>query len=109
VDIQTQQRIEHNEARFRELNDQQLAAGEAFHGEPPAGVLTIMCECATMGCEGSIEVPLETYREVRSHENQFLVLPDHVIPAVEQVQRDCDTYWIVVKTDMGAEVAPTQS
>jgi hypothetical protein len=52
-------------------------------------------------------VPLsaQEYEHVRSAGDRFLVVPDHIVPDVEQVLEEHSTYWIVEKLGVGSYVA----
>ena len=56
-----------------------------------------MCECGDETCFERVVVPLDDYREVRSHGNWFVILPRHERPDVELVVRERDGYAMVEK------------
>jgi hypothetical protein len=45
------------------------------------------------------------YEHVRSAGDRFLVVPDHIIPDLEQVLEKHSTYWVVEKLGVGSYVA----
>ena len=48
-------------------------------------------------------LPLATYEAVRADAKQFVVLPDHYTPEVEDLVIKEDTYWVVRKTGDAGE------
>jgi len=48
-------------------------------------------------------VPLTVYERVRADARQFIVLPLHYTPEVEDLVAKEDAYWIVRKTGEAAE------
>jgi hypothetical protein len=47
----------------------------------------------------------QEYEHVRSAGDRFLVVPEHVVPDVEQALEKHSTYWIVEKVGVGSYVA----
>jgi hypothetical protein len=62
-------------------------------------------ECADESCTAPIELTLAEYEAVRSHPNQFAVLPGHVYPEVERVVSENERYVVVSKLGKGGEYA----
>ena len=94
-----------NESRYRALNERQVDAAESFRGQGEDRMLEIVCECTVEGCEEMIELASSDYAEVRAHADRFIVAPDHVVPAVEDVLSRSEHYWVVEKIGAGADVA----
>ena len=90
-------RIEENEKLFREVNErvaQMHAASQS--GPDPEWV----CECGDETCFDKLTVPLREYREVRSHDDWFLIAPGHEQAEVERVLDKRNGYWVVEKYDL---------
>jgi hypothetical protein len=85
-------RLAQNEALFREVNERlQDHAGEG-------GVHHYLCECANPDCTFRITLPTSEYEEVRADPKQFMVLPQHYTPEIEEMVAERRSYWIVRKT-----------
>lgn len=102
VDERQARRIARNEARFREMNERQVDALDAF--DVPARRIEVICECAISECDDMLSVARETYETVRSNPTWFLVRPDHVVSHERPVRRS-DDYWIVEKVGEAARIA----
>lgn len=63
------------------------------------------CECADLSCIEQINMTLDEYEAIRSHPNQFLVLPGHVVHDVEDIVRDGGGFVVVAKIGEGASLA----
>jgi len=97
------ERAARNQTLFREVNERLEGLAEAFqHGSETS---SFACECADLSCMVMIDLRLSEYEAIRSHPNQFVVLPGHVYPDVEDVVAEHDRYVIVSKLGVGAEIA----
>lgn len=87
-----QKRLAQNEALFREVNErvQDHSADATVH--------QYLCECANSDCTFRITLPSEEYEAVRGDPRQFMVLPLHYTPEIEELVAEKDGYWIVLKT-----------
>jgi hypothetical protein len=89
-----QQRIEENEKLFREVNERVAQMHAGYQSDPdPEWV----CECGDETCFEKIAVPVGEYREIRSHEDWFVIKPGHEKPEVERVVREHDGHRVVEK------------
>lgn len=89
-----QQRLEENEKLFREVNERVGQMHVGYESDPnPEWV----CECGDETCFEKIVVPVDEYREIRSHEELFVIKPGHEKPDVERVVREQDGYRVVKK------------
>lgn len=87
-----QKRLAQNEALFREVNERvQDHADEAV-------VHHYLCECANPDCTFRITMPASEYEAVRADPKQFMVLPLHYTPEIEDLVTETAAYWIVRKT-----------
>jgi hypothetical protein len=89
-------RLEENEKLFREVNERVERMQNGFSGAEQHWV----CECGDETCFEKLAVPEDQYREVRSHEDWFLIAPDHEKLDVERVVDKRDGYWVVEKYDL---------
>jgi hypothetical protein len=97
------ERAGRNQTLFREVNERLEGLAEAFQHVTETS--TFACECADLRCTAMMDLRLSEYEAVRSHPNQFAVLPGHVYPDVEDVVAEHDRYVIVSKLGVGAEIA----
>jgi hypothetical protein len=95
-------RIAHNEAVFREINER-LEAGHATAAVDE--VVAFRCECGMLGCNMLVALTLREYEEVRADPCRFLLAPGHEIPGVEKVVRAGPGYNVVEKFGEAGRVA----
>lgn len=81
------------EARFRDLN---------AHMADPVGdehrrLFGFVCECAAEECIEPVQLTLADYFEIHSDPRAFVVAPFHDLPAVEDVIRREQRWWVVRK------------
>ena len=85
------ERIAHNEARFRAIN-------EALEQEASdAEIAGFVCECGDLECAALIHLPFSTYQEVRSNPRRFVVRPGHESVDAEDVVERGARFVIVEK------------
>jgi hypothetical protein len=96
-----EERIAHNEARSRTLNERTRAN--------MAGTRMVMtyfqCECWQPDCTERIRLSLDDWKLVRAEPNQFAVAPHHVAESVEAVIQRCGDFWLVEKFGEAGNVA----
>jgi len=97
-----EQRLGHNEALFREINER-IEAGQ-WPGEESERT-AFRCECSMLGCNLLVELTLREYEEVRASPRQFVLVPGHEIPAVEEVVRRAPGFVVVEKIGEAGAVA----
>ena len=90
-----ERRLAQNEALFREVNERVETLAHHLGPEDP---YEFLCECANADCTFRIKLPLSTYESVRADTRQFIVLPLHYTPEVEELAVKEEKYWIVRKT-----------
>ena len=95
-----EQRMTHNEALFREVNERVEALAHQFGPDVP---YEFLCECANADCTFRLALPIEVYETVRADPRQFVVLPLHYTPEVEELVAEEETYWLVRKTGEAGE------
>ena len=97
-------RIGENEAIYRAVNEKIEALNESFG--TLAESMTIVCECGNLSCAEQIELDPGTYERVRADPAQFVIVPGHEIPDVEDVVEQHGTYDVIRKRPGGpAELA----
>ena len=89
-----------NEALFREVNER---IGAIAHQLGPDTPYEFLCECANADCTFRISLPPSVYESVRADPQQFVVLPLHYTPEVEDLVIEEDAYWVVRKTGEAGE------
>lgn len=97
-------RLGQNEALFRSINER-IEAGT--WPATPSDVVAFRCECAALGCNLLVELPLAEYESVRANPRQFILEPGHELPEIEQVIRRTDAYVVVQKLGDAGKVADT--
>ena len=93
------ERLALNQVVFREANEHLL---ELLSASP--GTTEFLCECSNLECTDAVPLTLLDYERVRSRSNQFVIVPGHEIPEIEQVTSASDGYFVVRKL-YGAEYA----
>src|SRR5215217_8227266 len=93
------ERLVRNQVVFREVNERLL---ELLDASP--GTTEFVCECSDPECTDAVQLTLLEYERVRSRSNQFVIVPGHEIPEIEQVASASDGYFLVRKVH-GAEYA----
>jgi hypothetical protein len=89
-------KIAHNQATFRALNDEIETAVRRFQiarTEP----VRFVCECGDRDCLAAVAVPLAVYERVRWDSHFFLVAPGHAVAGVERTIEASEGYAIVEK------------
>jgi hypothetical protein len=95
-----EKRMATNEALFREVNERiELMA----HHLGPEVPYEFLCECANADCTFRLTLPISTYESIRADPKQFVVLPLHYTPEVEELVVEGDTHWVVRKTGEAGE------
>ena len=93
------ERLALNQVVFREANEHLL---ELLGASP--GTTEFLCECSNPECTDAVPLTLLDYERVRSRSNQFVIVPGHEIPEIEEVTSASDGYFVVRKL-YGAEYA----
>ena len=91
------ERIAHNEASYRELN-------EAIEPGSAARRFPLVCECGHSDCTAPLNIGAEEYAAVRADPRLFLVLPGHEIEDAEEVVERQAGYFVVRKADEVAHI-----
>ena len=101
--ISREERMATNEASSREINER---IEEAYQGEPPANRIDIVCECARMTCDATIDITLDEYEDVRENARHFVVCPGHFVGDIEWIGYENDRFAVVAKREgVPADVA----
>jgi hypothetical protein len=100
--VNSENRIGHNEAVFRDINER-IEAGQWTDdlGKPVA----FRCECASLGCNMLIELTLAAYQRVRADSRRFVLVPGHELAGVESVVEREAQYVVVEKEAQAGRVA----
>lgn len=86
------------------MNERVKDVSDAFAAVDTSPV-DFVCECGDPGCAEPLSLTLEEYERVRSVPTHFIVVPDHVNPAIEVVVRQGDGYVVVEKRPAEARIA----
>ena len=95
-----EQRLAQNEALFREVNERVDAMAHRLGPDVPYEYL---CECANADCTFRLTLPTSVYESVRADPKQFVILPLHYTPEIEELVVQNDTYWVVRKSGEAGE------
>ena len=95
-----EQRLAQNEALFREVNERVDAVAHQLGPDVP---YEFLCECANADCTFRLTLPTSIYEAVRADPRQFVLLPLHYTPEIEELVVQEDTYWVVRKTGAAGE------
>jgi hypothetical protein len=99
------ERLALNEAANRAINEVREPP------DPPSAGATFkaVCECAEPICDRTFEVTVAEYEAVRNDPRRFMVVPEHVMPDIEDVVERMDGFVIVLKHEgTVAEIAIDQ-
>ncbi len=102
-----QERIAHNEASFRLINER-LEASLAAQA-PTLQPVNFVCECGSRRCQDTVQLTLAEYEAVRARGDHFAVLPGHEIPDTERVVQRFEHYSVVEKIGVGADISELTS
>jgi hypothetical protein len=86
------ERLALNQVVFREGNERLL---EVLGASP--GTTEFVCECSNPECTDAVPLTLLEYERVRSRSNQFVIVPGHEIPEIEEVTLASDGYFLIRK------------
>ena len=91
MDDLTRSRLAHNAVIFRSINEQVLTLEERF-GSRDGG---FVCECADVGCVGTVFLRLDEYKRIHDDVRRFFVVPGHERPEIETVVEHHSNYLVV--------------
>jgi hypothetical protein len=91
-----------NESRLRKVNEG-IDAGRGLSDVRER--LPFVCECGRLGCSEVLEMMVGEYEQVRRSGRRFVVVPEHVDPAIERVVSEREGYVVVEKTGAAADAA----
>jgi hypothetical protein len=97
-----QERLGANESVFREINEA-IERGQ-WPGDE-AHEVGFRCECARLGCNRMLELPVSAYEKVRAHPRRFIIVPGHQVPDIETVVEEFSGYAVVEKRGAAGERA----
>jgi hypothetical protein len=103
-DAAARDRITRNETLFRQVNERVKDVSDAFAAVDSSPV-DFVCECGDPDCTEPVSLTLHEYERVRSVPTHFVVVPDHVDPAIEVVVRRGNGYVVVEKRPAEAPIA----
>jgi hypothetical protein len=106
MDQATKDRIAHNEAFFREINErvQELERERQDEADPRVR-WEFLCECGRATCAEPVRMTRAEYERVRSNPVRFTVVPGHENPEVERVLERADRFLEVEKVRDEQDIA----
>jgi hypothetical protein len=106
MDEATKDRIAHNEAFFREVNERvQELERERQDAADPRVRWEFLCECGQATCAEPVRMTRAEYERVRSNPVRFAVAPGHESPEVGRVLERTDRFFTVEKVPEEQEIA----
>jgi hypothetical protein len=106
MDQATKDRIAHNEALFREVNERvQELEQERQDDADPRVRWEFLCECGQATCAEPVRMTRAEYEGVRSDPVRFAVLRGHENPEVGRVLERNDRFLVVEKVSDQQEIA----
>lgn len=102
TDLQ-RERAARNQSLFRLVNERI----EDVNGESGADdeVRDYVCECLDTSCAERLPIPRDEYQRIRRNPAEFVLVPGHEQPEVEEVVDRNDRWVVVRKVGAGAKVA----
>jgi hypothetical protein len=100
LDLQ-RERAARNQSLFRDINER-IEELQFDHGQRTSGYV---CECLDTTCTELIQVEHDEYKRIRRNPTEFVVVPGHEYPAVEEVVDKTARWYVVRKIGAGGEVA----
>lgn len=100
-------RAARNQMLFRSVNGRVRELGEKTLDA--VSELDFACECESPDCVKTISMPVADFAAIEELENQFIVLPGHEVPEVEDTVAERDGFIIVSKRGAGAEFVKEHS
>ena len=90
-----------NEFASKILNEERMekvvgARARANHLEPYVDI-TFHCECDDRECDEVISMPTEMYERIHKKTKQFMVVPSHIRPDIEDIGERFQNYVVVEK------------
>ena len=79
---------------IKEIDDRLDVTGV---GAPAIEREEFVCECSAIDCLAPVPMSREEYEQARTDPTYFLVLPEHVDPAIEQVVAEGQRFCMVEK------------
>jgi hypothetical protein len=98
-------RVGKNEAIFRQVNERIAELSADYEVD----ALEILCECADVRCSERLTIGVEAYRQARRAVTTFVVVPAHVLPKVEEIVAEGESYVVVRKHGAAADAAAEPS
>jgi hypothetical protein len=96
------ERIAHNEATFRRINEDIERGRDA---DDDATLIGFICECGSADCSRLIELTSAEYESIRSDPCRFAIVNGHELTAVESVIERHDRYAVVRKLEGSGAIA----
>jgi hypothetical protein len=89
------QKLAENQRLFRNANERLVERVDEFSSEGAS--VPFLCECADADCLGRVDLTLSRYREVRSENDRYVILPEHPMVKSERVVEDNGHFHVVRK------------
>lgn len=90
-----------NEALFRDVNERIRDLVTTLGGDDE---FEYFCECANADCTFRLPLRVEDYESIRNDPKQFVVLPGHYTPEIEDLVMVSDGYLVVRKSGEAGEL-----
>lgn len=96
-----QSKAAHNQMLFRSVNERILEISDSV---PPSEAMSFLCECADTTCMKTIDLTPAEYEAAHDEPTHFPILPGHEWPEVERIVARHETYIVVEKIEVAAEI-----
>lgn len=93
-------RIAENEVVLREVNMRIAEKTSDLEARGLTGndeTSEYLCSCGRPDCDESIKLTFEEFEAARAHDDQFVVVPGHHVPEIEEVVARHESYAVVRK------------
>jgi hypothetical protein len=94
-------RLARNETMFRSVNERVEEVVEPG----PQEEIDFLCECGDSECVEKVTLTRDEYEQVRADGAQFVIVPGHEIPEIEDVFRRAERFLVVRKHPDEAAIA----
>ncbi len=106
MDDATQRKLAFNETLARDVNERVSDVSSEWFGHEEQ--IEFRCECADESCYAPIRLTRDQYLGVREDARQFVVVPGHENPEIEEVVAELGEWSVVRKTGAGVDVAESR-
>lgn len=109
-EVYFRQRNEHVVSGFEELTKIANEEGQEDYLPDMDTPIQFYCECADEKCRRRVKLTPNLYSKLHKSRRQFVILPSHNVPEIEQIRKKEKKYLVVEKYDTPPkQVSTTQT